>query len=60
VARADLKADWKAGRINVLTVLFEKAEANGKVCALDKEAVQTALQRYADALKLKPAGNGIS
>jgi uncharacterized protein len=57
VARVDLKADWKAGRINVLTVLFEEAEANGKVCARDKEAVRTALQRYADALKLKPAGS---
>jgi hypothetical protein len=60
VARVDLKADWKAGRINVLTVLFEEADAKGKAAASEKEAVQTALQRYADALKLKPAGNGIS
>jgi uncharacterized protein len=60
VARADLKADWKAGKINVLTVLFEETEANEKVRARDKEAVRTALKRYADALRLKPAGSSIS
>jgi uncharacterized protein YcaQ len=56
VARADLKAEWKAGRINVLTVLFEEVAASGKVSARHRQAVRTALQRYADALKLKPAG----
>jgi uncharacterized protein YcaQ len=56
VARVDLKADWKAKKLNVLSVLSEEADVTGKANSKSREAVRTALNRYAGALKLKPAG----
>jgi uncharacterized protein YcaQ len=56
VARVDLKADWKTKNLNVLSVLFEKAKVTGKANSKDHEAVRTALDRYARALKLKLTG----
>jgi uncharacterized protein YcaQ len=56
VARVDLKADWKALKINVLSALFEAVNVKGKANANDREAVRTALDRYAGALGLKLAG----
>ena len=60
VARLDLKADWKARKLNVLSLLFEETDATGKADSRDREAVRTALQRYAGALALKPEGKKIS
>ena len=59
VARVDLKADRKANKLNVLSVLFEDAKNAGRPGSKDREAVRTALNRYAGALKLKLAGKGI-
>jgi len=59
VARVDLKADWKAKKLNALSVLFEEANLAGKATSTAREAVRTALNRYAGALKLKPAGKKI-
>jgi len=59
VARVDLKADWKAKKLNVLSVLLEDANPAGTANAEAHEAVRTALNRYAGALKLKPAGKKI-
>ena len=59
VARVDLKADWKAKKLNVLSVLLEDANPAGTANAEAREAVRTALNRYAGALKLKPAGKKI-
>jgi hypothetical protein len=56
VARVDLKADWKAKKLIVLSVLSEEADVTGKANSKSREAVRTALNRYAGALKLKPAG----
>jgi uncharacterized protein YcaQ len=55
VARVDLKADWKAKKLNVLSVLFEEASVKGMANAADREAVRTALERYARALRLRLA-----
>jgi len=59
VARVDLKADWKAKKLNVLSVLVEQANPTGAANSEAREAVRTALNRYAGALKLKPAGKRI-
>jgi len=56
VGRVDLKADWTVEMLEVLSVLFEEGNAIGKVDSKDLEAVRTALDRYAEALKLKLAG----
>ncbi len=50
VARADLKADRKAGRLEVLSLRFED-ERNPR----HREAARTALDRFADALSLRLA-----
>jgi len=60
VARLDLKADWKAGKLHVLSLLFEETNAAGRANSRDREAVRTALQRYAGALALKPEGEKTS
>jgi uncharacterized protein YcaQ len=59
VARVDLKADWKAKKLNVLSVLSEEADVTGKANSKSREAVRTALDRYAGALKLKLAGKKV-
>jgi uncharacterized protein YcaQ len=56
VARVDLKADWKAKKLHLLSVRLEEANLTGKANSKYREAVQTALDRYAGALKLKLAG----
>ena len=53
VARFDLKADRKAGRLQVLSCRFEKGH---EAPASDREAAHTALERYGDSLALKPVG----
>ena len=53
VARLDLKADRKAGRLKVLSVHFEDGK-NTKNAA--RGAVRTALERFSDALGLSPLG----
>jgi len=53
VGRVDLKADWTAQKLKVLSVLFEEGKVIGKTNYRDREAVRTALDRYAAALKLK-------
>jgi len=56
VARVDLKADWKVKKLNVLSVLVEDVNNAGRPDSKDREAVRTALNRYAGALDLKLAG----
>ena len=48
VARVDLKAERKCGRLAVLSVRYERTQPSRD----DKEAVSFALRRYADALEL--------
>jgi hypothetical protein len=59
VGRVDLKAGWKAEKLMVLSVLFEEVNRTGKVKSEDREAVRTALERYAKALTLKPVIRGV-
>ncbi len=51
-ARYDLKADRKAGVLNVLALHFE---GDDPVPAAARKAAESALERYAGALGLKPA-----
>ncbi len=60
VGRVDLKAEWKAEKLKVLSVLLEEGKVINKVNSKDREAVRTALDRYAGALKLKLAGRRVS
>jgi uncharacterized protein len=53
VGRVDLKADWPTKKLRVLSVLFEAGKVKAKINSVDREAVRTALNRYAGALKLK-------
>ncbi len=55
VGRVDLKADWKAEKLKVLSVLLEEGNVINRVNSKDREAVRTALDRYAGALNLKLA-----
>ena len=52
VARADLKADRKAGKLRVIALHYERRE-RGRPVAADAEAARIALARYADALGLR-------
>ena len=54
--RVDLKADRAAAKLKVLSVLFEEETVPGKANTKDREAVRSALDRYAEALKLKLVG----
>lgn len=53
VARIDLKADRKAKKLHVLSNRFEVTNAAGVAASADREAVRTALERYAGALALR-------
>jgi len=52
VARVDLKADTRAGRLRVLSCHFEGDDTTRGPGAEAREAVRTALERYAGALGL--------
>ena len=52
VARFDLKADRKAGRLNVLHAHYEVAEGTSMAAQRDREAARFALERYAEAVNL--------
>jgi uncharacterized protein len=52
VARMDLKAHRKAGTLQVLSCHFEDHDGHGTPTAADREAVRTALARYAEAIGL--------
>jgi uncharacterized protein YcaQ len=52
-ARVDLKADWKAKKLQVLSQRFEVTNQRVKASLNDYEAVRTALARYAESLSLK-------
>jgi uncharacterized protein YcaQ len=56
VARVDLKADWKARKLHILALHFEGACVTGSANTENREAVRTALERYAGALALKLTG----
>lgn len=53
VARVDLKADRKAQKLKVLSMLSEEAASSGKEKSSTLRAVKTALNRYARALSLE-------
>ena len=52
VARFDLKADRKTGTLRVLSRIFEATGGPDAGSPTDREAVQSALERFADALGL--------
>jgi hypothetical protein len=56
VARVDLKADRQNGNLHILSHRFEAADARGKVSAADREALRTAVMRYAVAIEMEPVG----
>jgi uncharacterized protein YcaQ len=56
VARFDLKADWKAKKLRVLSQRFEQKDSADAASSVDHEAARTALDRYAGALGLEPDG----
>ncbi len=51
VARCDLKADRKAGRVELLSTHLEPLR-DGRTRASDHPAIQSALRRHADAMRL--------
>ena len=56
VARFDLKADRKRRVLRVLSCRFEGTGSSRPSAVEDGKAAQSALDRYADALELKPTG----
>jgi hypothetical protein len=56
VARVDLKADRKRGKLHVLSTQFEAERSKSRIPAVDREAVRTAVIRYAEALALEVSG----
>lgn len=56
VARVDLKADRKRGMLRVLSTQFEAERNKSRIPAVDREAVRTAVIRYAEALALEVSG----
>ncbi len=60
VGRVDLKAEWKAEKLKVLSVELEEGNVSNRMNSKNREAVRTALDRYAGALNLKLAGRRVS
>ena len=56
VARFDFKAQRKQGVLRVLSCRFEETGNARPATAQDGEAARAALDRYAEALELKPVG----
>ena len=54
IARYDLKADRKNGRLHVLSCRHESTGSGRKASAGDRAGSVSALSRYASALELKP------
>lgn len=59
VARVDLKADRRRGRLRVLAAAFESADARGRAPAREVAAARSAVGRYASALGLEPTGRAL-
>jgi uncharacterized protein len=56
VARVDLKADRQNRKLHILSHRFETIDAQGRVAAADREALRTAVARYAGAIGLETVG----
>ena len=56
VARFDLKTERKRGALQVLSCRFESTGTARPANAREDEAARRALTRYAEAVRLKPAG----
>ncbi|KAA3613488.1 MAG: winged helix-turn-helix domain-containing protein [Planctomycetota bacterium] len=52
LARVDLKADRKAGRLNLLNLHYEGTETSRPPNATARKAAETALDRYSEAVEL--------
>ncbi|MDJ0780882.1 MAG: crosslink repair DNA glycosylase YcaQ family protein [Desulfosarcinaceae bacterium] len=59
IARLDLKADRRRGRLAVLSLRYE-SKGSKRPSAIDRKAVDSGLQRFSDALGLKPTGANVS
>ncbi len=53
IARIDLKAERKAGYLHVLACHYEPNGAKAVAAPRDRQAVQTALSRFASSVKLE-------
>ena len=53
IARVDLKADRRKGALRIVSVHYEMARA--AKARRDRQAVRAAVDRYARALRLRPA-----
>ena len=56
IARFDLKADRKTGKLHVLSHRFEEKNDVRIATSVDREAARTALERYGSSVGLKPMG----
>jgi len=56
VARVDLKADRKNRKLHVLSHRFETIDTQGRAVPADREALRTAVTRYAGAIGLEAVG----
>ena len=58
VARVDLKADRRRGRLNILSLRYEDSVANSRSPAAAKRAARVALARLGDTLRLAVSPRG--
>ncbi len=56
VARVDLKAERRHGRLRVLSCRFERTGTSRASSPDESEAVRGALARFAESLQLEPVG----
>lgn len=56
VARVDLKADRRNRRLHLVSTRFERQDDRGRPSPADREALRSALSRYAEAIDLHPEG----